>query len=485
MELRKLFKGIAVVIDDQINSEGSPISKIIKDIEDSYAIRFLRLDALPSGRSIEALSDAVIVILDWVFLDPRLQKQSEDNVRPGATLDKGNDDIKIELITKLLENSFAPIVILTDEPAAAKDALDAKEIKPYVGGRIIVQRKSNEDGAHQIQQFLQSWLMKNHEFYVLKEWEVKAEKAKHDFFQAFGPDDVNWVDALWARLKIDDDVEYSNMLGEYLTRCIVSNMEDIDFDESILNNHNQSIASGNESIKKLVNIQTVKWSKEGNYPNHPHAGDLFYSTAGDHHKFMLSIRADCDYSRNSGKDLFYLKGQPLLRKEIEENKSKIDENGKIHFGPIEGLEDIDYENVDPVLKQNPISIDYISKHLKNEQNRDYINKLLNPTPKIINVYGKLRGRRNQFYLPISCPDDRIAELKDMIAIKFTFDPLTIKFKTVRDKSANNEHDGNGSTSYRYMGKLLSPYINEIQDECAQWIFRTGAMPTPDEFYSQS
>lgn len=485
MDLKKLFKGIAVVIDDDIDKEESTISKIIKEIENDYDIRFMKLDKIPEVDSIEAFSETVIIILDWLLTPISPQKVSEPGVQPGAALNQNYDDLKIDLIEQFLQRSLAPIFVLTDNPPAAQNVLQNSKVEAYVGGRIIVESKSRVQGAQQIQQFLQGWLMKNHESYVLKEWEVKAEEAKHDFFQAFGPDDVSWVDALWERLKIDDDAECSNMLGEYLTRCIVNNMEDIDFDESILNNQNQSMASGNEAIKKLVNIQTVKWSKEGNCPDHPHAGDLFYSTDGDHHKFMLSIRADCDYSRNSGKDLLYLKGQPISRQELEKAKSKIDENGEIHFAPIHGLKNLDYENVDPLLKKNPININYISKHLKNEQNRDYINKLLNPTPEIRNVYGKLRGRRNQFYLLISCPDDSFAELKDMIAIKFTFDPLTIKFKTVHDKSTNNERNGNGTTSYQYMGKLLAPYINEIQDECAQWIFRTGAMPTPDEFFIQS
>lgn len=486
MDLQKLFKGIAVVIDDDIDEEESPISKIIEEIENDYHIRFLKLDELPEENSIEAFSEAVIIILDWLLTPISSQKVSELGVQPGAALNQNNDDLKIDLIEQFLHKSFAPIFVLTDNPPVAQNVLQNSKVEAYVGGRIIVESKSRVQGAQQIQQFLQGWLMKNHESYVLKEWEVKAEEAKHDFFQAFGPDDVSWVDALWERLKIDDDAECSNMLGEYLTRCIVNNMEDIDFDDSILNNKKQSIASGNEAIKKLVNIQTIKWSKKGLCPDHPHAGDIFYSTDGDHHKFMLSIRADCDYSRNTGKDLFYLKGQPLFREELEKDKSKIDKSGVIYFAP---RKDLDTSNVDPELTGNLISLGCISKHLDKEQDLDYINKLLNPIPKIINAYGKLLGQRNQFYLPISCPksysDDNFDELNDMIAIKFTFDLLTIKFRTVHNNCISNDRNRSGAISYRYMGKLLAPYINEIQDECAQWIFRTGAMPTPDEFYDQS
>lgn len=501
MDLRQLFKGIAVVIDDQIFDNGSSIWKIIDEIENHYDIRFIRLKELPATKgdqdndnnAVKAFSGAVMIILDWMF-GSSLQNESDekDNVHLGDQLVESNKKEKINLIRQLLQTSFAPIFVFTNDRDGAHSALADSDVKQYLDGRLIVEDKQKVLGTQRIRQCLIKWLENNHESYVLKEWEVTAEEAKHTFFQSFGPDDVSWVDALWKRLKTDDDAECSSMLGEYLTRCIVNNMEEVKFDEDILGNTNQSIENGNGVIKKLVNNETVKWSKGENYPVHPHAGDMFYSKNKTHQKFILNLRADCDYSRNSDNELYFIIGKPLWQNDIESYKNSIDENGLIRFAKTEGLDPLDRTEVDEALQKREIFIKDVQPLLKNKRNLEYINHLLNPTPKVTNAHGKLLGHRNQFYLPISRPElhstsesNKFEELKDMIAIRFTFELSTMKYKKLKNMNRDNNDDDNAYEPFMYIGRLLPPYINEIQEECAHWIFRTGAMPTPDEFYKQS
>ena len=146
--------------------------------------------------------------------------------------------------------------------------------------------------------------------------------------------------------------------------------------------------------------------------------------------------------------------------------------------------------MDEVLKNEEIQIKNIPRLLKKRHNLEYVNLLFNQTPKVINAHGKLLGHRNQFYLPISGPgsylSEKFEELNDMIAIKFTFELTTMRYKEFKKLYTNNVRgDENAYEPIKFVGKLLPPYINEIQEECAHWIFRTGTMPTPDEFYVQS
>lgn len=519
MDIQKLFTGLAVVIDDEIAVKDSTISKLINKIEEQFNLFFVKLTKYPNDDKAEALSYANMIILDWMFeIDPdddssqmsSLEEEpSSDGVPPegfsdsesetetiklyrGSAEETEEDKLKTNLIRQLLKASFAPIFIITNDKSLPKTAIEREyDLKPYLGGRLVVMGKGELENSHDIQNFLENWLNLNHESYLLKEWDITAKKAKQNFFMQYGKDNTKWADALWARLKDDDPSEFKNVMGEYLTRCIVNQMDDFDFDEELFNNPNCLTGTTNETIKQLVNDEKIKWALDDSFPVHPHAGDLYYCDV-DYH-FELNIRADCDTARNNSSpgsgQLYCLPGEPLYLKEMKKDDNWVDSNNNLHIYNGSDLISEGGEDVDESLKRGVIPLDHLAQILStNSSNLAYLNRAFRHDPPLTNSHGKLVGHRNTYYLPINIPKYRRREyynhIKKMIAIKFRFELTTRSYSSIKDiDSACSDNTDNSCCHYKYVGRILPPYINEIQQECAQWIVRIGSMPTPPEFYN--
>lgn len=495
MDIRKLFQGIAVIIDDEVNVRNSTISDIVKIIEKCFDIQCLKLSRTSSVSSVTALCEATMVFLDWMLDDNDIPS----GLQSGEALERVSDQDKVDVIKQLLGQSLSPIFIVTSDPQKARAAIEGSEVKPDLDKRLFVKGKSELDDEKKIEQCLTDWLYKNHESYVLKEWECVADKAKVNFFRLFGRDDAEWADVLWSRLKEDDESECQDMFGEYLTRCIVNQMDDFVFESRVFKEKQQTGEYRRKIIKTIVNNEKMKWATAGQVPVHPHAGDLYY--CNDEKQFLLNIRADCDTARvgNGSKpvSLYCLEGSPFFRKQLDSIKNTIDINGKLHFaGQVKPQSDNDSEKVDKVLKTGTVQLDELYQLVCGDtDNVDYVNRRINPESGVINSHGKLLGHRNEHYLTISFPQPLGKEaykknyksLKKIVAIRFKFQLTTLFYSTSSNTNSNDNlvslcTGASKPTQWIYLGKLLPPYINEIQQECTHWICRVGSMPTPDEFY---
>ncbi|MBH9984472.1 hypothetical protein [Bifidobacterium asteroides] len=519
MDIQKLFTGLAVVIDDEIANDQSTISSLIDKIEEQFNLFFVKLTKYPNDDKAEALSYANMIILDWMFeidsdddssqMSSPEEEPNSDGVSPdgfsdsesetetpklpsGSAKETEEDKIKTDLIRQLLKASFAPIFIITNDKSLPKTAIEGEhDLKPYLGGRLVVVGKGELENSHDIQNFLENWLNLNHESYLLKEWDITAKKAKQNFFMQYGKDNTKWADALWARLEEDDPSEFQNIMGEYLTRCIVNQMDDFSFDEELFNHPYKPDDTTDETMKQLVNDEKIKWALDDSFPVHPHAGDLYYCDV-DYH-FELNIRADCDTARNNSdprsSDLYCLRGEPLYLKEVNKVDNWVDEKYNLHLYSGPDLISEGSGDVDESLKSGTISLERLVQILiGNPSNLVYLNKALSHDPLLTNIHGKLLGHRNAYYLPINIPKSRkktcYNHIKKMIAIKFRFELATRPYSSIKDTDPTCSNDTDHSCChYNYVGRILPPYINEIQQECAQWIVRIGSMPTPSEFYN--
>ena len=485
MDVKKLFQGIAAVIDDEVVRDDSGINKIIRIIEEDYEIECLKLSDRPEQSKVKALSEAAMVILDWKLdkgVDASEYEQQGDipPIQLGSELAKENDSANVELINKLLEESLSPVFVFTDDKETAQQVL--MENKVDIGGRVYVASKGELETKQQIQDCLEKWLSRNHEPYALKEWENIAKKAKHDFFRSFGRDRIEWADALWTRLREDDESDCQNMFGEYLTRCIVSQMDDFTFDSSVFNKENPTRADRDRILSKLVNIEKMKLSSDGSFPEHPHAGDLYYCEAEDN--YLLNVRADCDTARSRDIKIYCIKGVPVPLEDLEPAKAVVIQDDKAYLKfkgqkpKIDRLTKNEYTGVNENLKGDLVPLERIKDIVaESGLNSDFLNCRLNMDPPVANIFGKLRSPGSTYYLPLKIDDKTIA-------IKFRFELMTEKYKKICKKPAGNPQQDKEQRVYQYYGRLLSPYINEIQQECAKWCFRIGTMPTPEEFYTE-
>ena len=68
MDVKKLFSGIAVIIDNEVDKQEAPIYKIRTTIVNSN-IPVVAYNNIPSSETIDSLRNASFIILDWNFLD--------------------------------------------------------------------------------------------------------------------------------------------------------------------------------------------------------------------------------------------------------------------------------------------------------------------------------------------------------------------------------------------------------------------------------
>lgn len=485
MDVKKLFQGIAAVIDDEVVSADSGINKIIRIIEENYEIECLKLSERPEQSKVKALSEAVMVILDWK-LDKGVgasEYEQQGDIPPiqlGSEIEKENDNANVELINNLLKETLSPIFVFTDDKETAQQVLTDNKVD--IGGRVYVASKGELETKQQIRDCLETWLSRNHEPYALKEWENIAKKAKHDFFRSFGRDRIEWADALWTRLMEDDESDCQNMFGEYLTRCIVNQMDDFTFDSSLLGKDNSTLADRNRILSKLVNIEKIKLSLDGSFPEHPHAGDLYYCEAKK--RYLLNVRADCDTARSHDTTIYCLKGVPVPLEDLGPAKAVIIQDDKAYLKfkgqtqKIDRLTQNEYMGVNEKLKGDLVPLEQIKDIVaESGLNSDFLNCRLNMDPPVTNIFGKLRSPGSTYYLPLKTDDKTIA-------IRFRLELMTKEYKEICHKLTGNARQDKGQGAYQYYGRLLPPYINEIQQECAKWCFRIGSMPTPEEFYTE-
>lgn len=73
MEVESLFKGIAVIIDDEIGESETSIYKIKKLIE-AKNIPVLAYSNIPQLGVVEALTNVSFIILDWEYIGSSVQE---------------------------------------------------------------------------------------------------------------------------------------------------------------------------------------------------------------------------------------------------------------------------------------------------------------------------------------------------------------------------------------------------------------------------
>ena len=64
MNIEKLFSGVAVVIDDEVNDSSSNINKIVAQIE-SAKIPVLKYTSLPEDDIVSHFQNLSFLLLDW------------------------------------------------------------------------------------------------------------------------------------------------------------------------------------------------------------------------------------------------------------------------------------------------------------------------------------------------------------------------------------------------------------------------------------
>lgn len=323
MDIMDLFKGVAVIIDDEINNgENDGINNLIDQIN-YKGIPFLPYTEIPPNTLIDNFQNLSFVLLDW-----RLTKPPEGVTLPTG-LEKQDTRHNINFINKLQSVCFCPIFIFSNENLTdIKEALIESELynneKP---NHIFIHSKSDlrsEPNESKLFNKIEYWTKETPSIYVLKKWEREYRNSKNKLFFDFQTISPFWPTIMWNTYS-QDSVNQSHELGEMISRNLHSRMSPFNFDNAILSNTSTGTITPDELRHVLEGERFLK----NNYLdiNTISTGDVFFETENVSKKYSLNIRAQCDLIPRENcllddMDLYCIKGDIMDDRSIKNSYGK-------------------------------------------------------------------------------------------------------------------------------------------------------------------
>jgi hypothetical protein len=313
MDMKYLFNGIAVVIDDEINDPKANIGNIVKQIE-SADIPILKYTKLPSEKVIRHFHNLSFLLLDW-----RLIKEgvTNDEIAEGVTipdtLQEYDETENIEFIKKLNEECFCPIFIFTNEDAGSiqSSLKEQKLMETDRPSNLFVQSKSDLQNENELFNQVSEWLQSTPSVYVLKEWEREYQNSKDRLFSEFHIINPAWPTIMWKNFEADG-ANKSLEMGGLISRNLHSRMTPFEFNDEILDKNSEV---PRDELRKVLEGERFL-NRNSLHDDDISTGDLFKEEYQDNsetkYRYYLNIRAQCDLLRSNNADkveLYCLKGR--------------------------------------------------------------------------------------------------------------------------------------------------------------------------------
>lgn len=314
MNMEKLFSGVAVIIDDEVNDSSANINKIIAQIE-AAKIPVLKYTALPEGDIVGHFQNLSFLLLDWRLIKDNV---SNEEIQEGVTIPDGLQEYdateNLAFIESLNQNCFCPVFIFTNEDTSSIDT-KLKEKGLVADDRpsnLFVQSKSDIQEEGTLFNKVSEWLKETPSIYVLKEWEKEYQSCKTKLFSELHSINPSWPTIMWKNFEADG-ANKSLEMGELISRNLHSRMTPFEFKNDILDK--ESNVPRGELRKVLEGERFLKSTSL--HDKDIGTGDLFkeeYQDNGETKvRYYLNIRAQCDLVRDDDPNLFLLSGYILAQ----------------------------------------------------------------------------------------------------------------------------------------------------------------------------
>ncbi len=325
MNMKALFSGVAIAIDDEVKAPTSNIVAILKQIK-REGIPVVLYEELPSKKTIPHLKNLSFIILDWNLK----RKVSKQLILPGVTLPSGitNEVIQdnIEFLKQVVKEVYCPIFIFTEEDVAdiiAKLESEKLCVKDRPNN-IFVKSKSQLKGSSRVFTEITKWLAKNPSVYVLKEWEREYQTSKRKLFADFQELSPLWPKIMWKTFQFDGDNK-SLALGELISKNLHTRMTPFTFSDKILSK--RGVAVQKKELRRVLEGEKYIINA-GLHGDDLATGDFFKvsNNQGGNQTFSyyLNIRPQCDLLREStvnDTELYCLKGRPVDEATLKNKKT--------------------------------------------------------------------------------------------------------------------------------------------------------------------
>lgn len=438
MNIEKLFSGIAVIVDNEIEDHSSSIYRIREFIKEKN-IPVVSYAEIPQEEVVSALSGAAFIVLDWDYTDGQLPTNEAERIIIPGTLAESEESRLISFIERLLSDLFVPIFIFT---AYSRDMVIEKlkthglwqEDHP---NRIFVKQKDEVDKEQELFAAIIDWTKSMPSVYALKKWALSVQKAQNAMFNELYGYSPYWTKVVWDMLK-EDSRDNQREFGDFITKQLVNRIADYSFEEEYL------CLDERVSAEELLNVvEGERYIKCDQPQVQAYTGDLFFNS--DSGCYYLNVRAQCDLARESDPILYLIKGRELTDEDISFDGIRLTDDGILHLSKNE------YYKLDNLKKmcQKTDELISINTTFQSLRNRAFFSN------------GNIIGKKKEAF--ITC----VAGKK---ALRFNLDIYkTENYSKYKDK---------------LIGRILPPYITQIQQSFANNIIREGIMPTPKEVFKE-
>jgi len=322
-ELKDLFRGIAVLIDDELEVPDSNIGLLATRIEaeNCYVIKLLKL---PTEKQLVSLTEAAFFILDWNLHNIQAEAGISGDIpilRTPSGLSKKHVNANLQFLKKIRARRFAPVFIFTNEaPEMVKTVLfEAGLYSDSPSDHIFVLGKDKVLAAG-VFETLTQWIQGHPSAYVLKRWEAAYADTRNSFFVDFYSISHLWPVVLWVTYSSDhvsEAAELTSMIG----RNIMSRLAPVQFDHNIV-----AAAKHVEAVNKEVKPEEVRKVLEGErfirqdqLQAEVSVGDVFKHQG----KYFVNVRPECDcIPRNGGGDdsidIYLIRGDKVSDKKFHD-----------------------------------------------------------------------------------------------------------------------------------------------------------------------
>ena len=312
MDIKDLMSGIAVVIDDAYEKDGSAdkndkIFELVKSIENEWKIPCYTTYEIPSDGEVcsNLFRSASFILLDW-------------RLWPIGAEELGKVGIarNVEFLGQA-KGHLVPVFIFTNEN---KDDVIENISNIYdkdnLGKNFIFIKNKNEL-LEEFSKPIEEWIKVNASIYTLKTWEQAFYKAKGNLFGAMYEKSPDWPKVFWKAYK-DDGVDPSSSMTRLINDSLSGRIEVGHFEAKYLISEGNLGVTGKD-IKSI--IEETGFIHNDNLPdNEIRTGDLFKQQG----KYLLNIRPDCDLISRDGRviELYCIRGEKMNPCEIKNSYEK-------------------------------------------------------------------------------------------------------------------------------------------------------------------
>ena len=310
MDTKELMAGIAVVIDDQLDSEKDDlIDRIVGWFEREWKLPFVKLGELPTEQQWPNLLQAAsFVLLDW-----RLWGEGGGDALRASTI---RDIVQF---LKAARESLVPVFIFTNESADDVISELPQDVYEEPGsGRsfVFVKRKLDIWSEESVDvETLDGWVHGNASVYALRMWGRALASAKSELFQKMRDRSVDWPRVFW-KSYLDDGADPSSSLTNLINDSLVGRMP-LDLFEGKHLGGGHGEVSGDE-LRGLIAEASFR---DGGFlpPDEIKCGDLYETD--DRKKYLLNLRPDCDCIPRNGSsvddvNVYCVEGEKLKPGEV-------------------------------------------------------------------------------------------------------------------------------------------------------------------------